>query len=163
VIDPNLEAVFPNNVVQALSTVFPAIDSDVTVYNRPLRGTDPSYAIGVYGTLWTPDEQSYEISPQMSHEPTLQEYQIGIQSLIKDGDVIRALRTSSILNKRIRGVLYRNTPLRVALGSLQVSDGDYTESFRRCGIRTQRYMSNDLEGAFVFISVIDFWIETETR
>ena len=112
-IDPTLDPVFPNNVVYCLSQVFPSIDPDVKVYNRPLRGTDPSYAIGVYGTLWTPDEQSFEIDPRMAHEPTLQEYQIGIQSLIKDGDPIRALQVSSILNKRIRGVLYRNAPLRV--------------------------------------------------
>lgn len=162
-IDPNAEAVFPNNVVQCLTVVFPAIDPDVTVWNRPLRGTDPSYAIGVYATLWTPDQESYEINPRIAAEPTLQEYQIGIQTLIKDGDPIRALKVSSILNKRVRGVLYRNQPLRVALGQLKVIDGTYTESFRRSGIRTQRYMSNDLEGAFVFISVIDFWIETETR
>jgi hypothetical protein len=163
VIDPDLEAVFPNNVVTCLSVVLPGVDPDATIYNRPLRGTDPSYAIGVYGTLWTPNDNSYEMDPQMAPEPTLQEYQIGIQTLIKDGDPIRALRTGSILNKRVRGVLYRNGPLRVALGQLKVYDGTYTESFTRCGIRTQRYMSNDLEGAFVFISVIDFWIETETR
>lgn len=162
-IDPNSEAVFPNNVVYALTQVLPFVDEDVTCYNRPLRGTDPSYSMGIYATLWTPDDESYEMSSKMQPEPTLQQYQIGIQTLIKDGDTQRALRVSSILNKRVRGVLYRNTPLRVALGSLQVTDGDYTESFRRSGIRTQRYMSNDLEGAFVFISVIDFWIETETR
>ena len=162
-IDPDLEAVFPNNVVECLSIVLPGVDPDLTVYHRPLRGTDPNYSLGVYGTLWTPNEQSYEINPKMNPEPTLQEYQIGIQTLVKDGDPVRALRVGSILNKRVRGVLYRNAPLRVALGQLKVEDGTYPESFRRCGIRTQRYMSNDLEGAFVFISVIDFWIETETR
>jgi hypothetical protein len=149
--------------VECLAIVLPAVDPDVVLLRRPLRGTDPPYSIGVYATLWTPDQESYEINPKMAPEPTLQEYQIGIQTLIKDGDPIRALRTASVLNKRVRGVLYRNAPLRVALGSLQVTDGTYVESFRRSGIRTQRYMSNDLEGAFVFISVIDFWIETETR
>jgi hypothetical protein len=163
VIDPDTESVFPNNVVECLAIVLPAVDPDVVLLRRPLRGTDPPYSIGVYATLWTPDQESYEINPKMAPEPTLQEYQIGIQTLIKDGDPIRALRTASVLNKRVRGVLYRNAPLRVALGSLQVTDGTYVESFRRSGIRTQRYMSNDLEGAFVFISVIDFWIETETR
>lgn len=162
-IDPELESVFPNNVVECLAIVLPGVDPDVVILKRPLRGTDPNYSIGVYGTLWTPNEQSYEMGPKMDPEPTLQEYQIGIQTLIKDGDPVRALRTGSIFTKRVRGVLYRNAPLRVALGQLQVVDGTYTESFRRCGIRTQRYMSNDLEGAFVFISVIDFWIETETR
>lgn len=162
-IDPDLEAVFPSNVVQCLAIVLPGVDADATLYRRPLRGTDPNYAIGVYATLWTPDNESFEMGPKMDPEPTLQQYQIGIQTLVKDGDPQRALRVGSILNKRVRGVLYRNQPLRVALGQLQVTDGGYTESFRRCGIRSQRYMSNDLEGAFVFISVIDFWIETETR
>lgn len=154
--------VFPNNVVECLAVVLPSIDSSVTLYKRPLRPTDPNYALSVYGTLWQPEEDSYEIG-HIAGEPTLARYQIGIQTLTKDGDTERALAISSILAKRVRTVLYRNQPLRVALGSLYVQDGDSIERLRRWGVRSQRYMSNDIEGKFVTISVLDLWIETETR
>lgn len=165
-IDPTSEAVFPNNVVRCLEIVLPGIDPDVAVFPRPLRPSDPDHSIGVYAALWQPDEDSYEMkgigSPHAS-EPTLQTYQIGIQSLVKHGDSTVALAISSILNNRIRSVLYRNAPLAVALGSLYTDDGTVRESMRRWGVRSQRYMSNDIEGKFVFISVLDFWIETETK
>jgi hypothetical protein len=162
-IDPNAEPVFPNNFVKCLTIVLPGIDTDVIVLNRPLRPTDPSYAIGVYGTLWTPDDDSFEFGHSAPGEPTLSRYQVGIQTLVKDGDVERGLAISSILSTRVRTVLYRNEPLRLALGSLYVEDValGYRESMRRWGIRNQRFMSNDIEGAFVTISVLDLWIETE--
>lgn len=160
-IDPTASDAFPNNVVECLAIVLPSVDEDVTVYKRPLRPTDPNYAISVYSTLWQPQEDSYEMG-HLETEPTLSNYQIGIQTLVKDGDTERALGISSVLTKRVRTVLYRNEPLRVALGSLYVEEGSLKESLRRWGVRSQRYMSNDIEGKFVTISVLDFWIETET-
>lgn len=160
-IDPELEPVFPFNFVRCLAIVLPGIDPDVTVHKRPLRPTDPNYAIGVYGTLWSPNEESLEMGHKAPAEPTLNQYQVGVQTLIKDGDTERGLAVSSILANRVRTVLYRNEPLRLALGSLYVEDGDFRESMRRWGVRSQRYMSNDIEGTFVTISVLDLWIETE--
>lgn len=161
-IDPTTEPDFPNNVVTALAIVLPGIDSDLTLVRRPLRPSDPNYSISVYATLWQPDDSSFEIGHSSPGEPTLSTYQIGIQTLVKDGDTERGLAISSILAKRIRSVLYKNEPLRVALGSLSVQDGPYKESMRRWGARSQRFMSNDIEGTFVTISVLDLWIETES-
>jgi hypothetical protein len=161
VIDPASEPVFPNNVVYCLTQVLPGIDPDATVYNRPLRPTDPNYGLGVYATLWQPDENSYEIGHSVPGEATLTTYQIGVQTLIKDSDTERALAIGSIFTKRVRSVIYRNAPLRVALGSLSVADGTSVERMQRWGIRNQRFMSNDIEGKFVFISVLDLWMETE--
>lgn len=160
-IDPTAKAVFPNNVVACLKIVLPGIDPDVTFYSRPLRPTDPNYAISAYGTLWQPNEESYEMGHSAPSEATLNTYQIGIQTLVKDGDTERGLAVSSILTNRVRAVLYRNEPLRLALGSLYVQDATFRESMRRWGIRNQRFMSNDIEGTFVTISVLDLWIETE--
>jgi hypothetical protein len=162
VINPD-EPCFPNNVVAALAFVTEGIDEDLEVLKRPLRPTDPKQAVGIYGTLWQPDNDSFEMGHIVPGEPTLQSYQIGIQTLIKDGDSQRGLAASSVLSRDIRLMLYRNDPLRVALGSLYVEVGTSRESMRRWGIRSQRYLSNDIEGTFVFSSVIDMWIETETR
>lgn len=157
-IDPTLESAFPNNVVVCLGIVLPGIDSDCTILKRPLRPTDPNYSVGVYSTAWTPQEDSHEIGRV---DPTLNNYQIGIQTLVKDGDTERGLAISNILTNRVRAVVYRNEPLRVALGSLYVQDATSRESMKRWGVRSQRFMSNDIEGTFVTISVLDLWLETE--
>ncbi len=159
--DPTL-AVFPQNFVNTIGPVLEAIDSDlITLVNRPLRPSDPNFSIGVYGTLWQPEEDSYEIGHVVPGEATLNQYQVGIQTLLKHGDAQELLNINSVLSYRIRTVLYRNQPLRLALGSLKVEDGAFKESLRRWGIRTQRYMSNDIEGTFVTSNVLDLWIETE--
>jgi hypothetical protein len=165
--DPTIEAVFPNNFVKILGIVLPGIADEVVLFPRPLRPTDPNYSLGVYATVWTPVENSYEIghlgggSPVGPNESTLSQYQVGIQLLVKDSNSERALAVSSLLNRRIRSVLYRNAQLRVALGELYAIEDGVTERMRRWGIRNQRYLSNDLEGKFVFMSVLDMWIETE--
>lgn len=159
-IDPTV-AVFPQNFVNMIGPVISAIDPDIKYLMRPLRPSDPHMSVGVYGTLWTPEEDSFEMGHVAPGEATLNMYQVGVQTLIKDGDSQKLLNISSILSYRIRTVLYRNQPLRLALGSLKVQDGTFKESLRRWGIRTQRYMTNDLEGTFVTTSVLDLWIETE--
>ena len=167
-VDPDIEAVFPNNFVQVLSIVLPGIATEITLKKRPLRPTDPNYSIGVYATVWQPMEDSYEMRGVLGgsgdvgpNEATLSRYQIGIQLLVKDSDSARALAVSSLLNRRIRSVLYRNTALRVALAALYATEDGVTERLQRWGIRNQRYLSNDIEGKFVFMSVLDMWIETE--
>lgn len=169
-IEDSVDSVFPNNVVKCLKIVMPALgdDGELTVLARPLRPSDPNKSIGVYGTLWMPDERSYEMGhnnvlgqPSSPSEPTLATYQIGIQTLVKHSDTEAALAVGSVLNKRVRAVLYRNGPLQVALGSLYVEDSTSRESLKRWGVRSQRYFSNEIEGKFVFTSVLDFWIETE--
>lgn len=155
------EPVFPGNVITCLGIVIPGIDDRINIFKRPLRPTDPNMSVGIYGTLWSPEDDSLEIGHAAPSEPTLNQYQIGIQTLVKDGDTERGLNISTILTNRVRAVLYRNNDLRVALASLYVQDAGFRESMRRWGVRSQRFMSNDIEGTFVTISVLDLWIETE--
>ena len=157
------EPTFPNNVVELLASGLLMVDSDFRVFKRPLRRTDPNYCIGVFGSLWQPDEESLEIGHAAPNEPTLSEYQIGVQILVKDGDEERGLRIHSIASKRARSVLYRREDLRLALRGLAVTDSlGSTERTRRFGVRNQRYMNNDVDGMFVYLSTLDFWLETET-
>lgn len=161
-INPDDGAVFPNNVIATVLPVLGAIDADVQSFARPLRSTDPNLSIGVFPAIWQPDEESLEIG-HMAGEPTLGTYQVGVQTLVKDGDSQRALNISSIFQNRVRMVLYRNQPLRDILGSLWTEDSSGAkERMRRWGVRNQRYMSNDLQGSFIFTSVLDLYIETET-
>lgn len=154
--------VFPNNVILLMAAAYANIDPDITVLKRPLRSSDPNLSVGVFGSLWDPEEESLEIGHSTPREPTLAVYQLATQVLIKDAEEESGLAIHSVLSKRIRTVLYRSEALRLGLESLSVTDGSSVERTRRWGIRTQRYMNNDIDGQFVYVSTMEHWLETET-
>lgn len=161
------EAVFPNNVVRYTALAMATIDPDIMIFKRALRNTDPQQSIGVFAQAWDPDQESYEMqgigspSPQM---PTLQQYILGVQAFVRDSEEERGLAVHSALAQRVRSVLYTNADLQVILGQLS-SDlvGGWTESMRRWGIRTARYFSGEIDAQMLYLSTLEFWIETETR
>ena len=156
--------VFPNNVVELVTARTRLLDTDLWVTNRLLREPDPNNSVGVFAAQWLPEENSYEMvaAPVGRHEPTLQQYIITVQAFVKDMDEERGLATHSVLSKMIRSMLYRDDPLRVALGSLSVTTDSSIERTQRWGIRQQRYFSNELSGSWLYLSTLEFWLETET-
>lgn len=155
------EPVFPNNVVDLVSTRMTFIDSDLAVLKRPLRNTDPQQSVGVFAQMWMPDDESLEMRGIEPAEPTLQQYTGAAQAFVKDGDEERGLAVHSVLSAKVRRVLYRDQTLRVALQGLSVTTDGVTETLKRWQIRTQRYFNNDIEGQWLFISTLEFWMETE--
>lgn len=157
--------VFPNNVVSLMKARAKLLDKDIEVFGRPLRSSDPNQCIGILAAQWLPDEESYEMlgGPQGRHEPTLQSYLITVQALVRDTDEERGLATHAVLSKMIRSMLYRDEPLRVALLSLNVQMNGSTERLQRFGVRQQRFFSNEISGSWLYLSNLEFWIETETQ
>jgi hypothetical protein len=156
--------VFPNNVVDLVATRLDAIDTDLFTIKRPLRPTDPNQSIGVFAALWTPDDDSYEMKaakPGLS-EPSIQRYQITVQAFIKDMDEERGLAVHSVLSKMVRSVLYRDEPLRVGLIALATTISGSTERTKRWQILTQRFVANEVQGSWLYLSTLDFLLETET-
>jgi hypothetical protein len=151
------ELVFPNNVVAFLIDQFSTIDPDITVLPRRLRPNDPAQSISVVAINWVPDE--YEIG---NPGPVVNTYRYGIQALIKDMDEERGLSKHSVLSMIIRTMLYRNPSVRVGLAALSVTMDGSTERYQRSGVRTQGFMSNDIQGSFLYLSTLEFWLETET-
>lgn len=155
--------VFPNNVVDLLFTRIGLIDTDLRGFKRPLRATDPQQSYGMFGQQWLPDEDSQEmVGSAGSSEPTIGRYLIGVQAFVKDTSEERGLAVHSVLSKLIRGTLYRDIPLKLALQALTVTLNGSTERTRRFGISTQRYFSNEIAGDFLYLSTLEFWLETET-
>ncbi len=163
-VEPEFD-VFPNNVVQAVTAVLegchPAFDGHA--FPRQLRPTDPNPCIGVFPALWIPVQESLEMGHHPVGEPTFQRYTISVQALNKDADKDIALARHSTIATLVRRTLYRSDPLRVMLRSLTANDGGVQESFRKLTIGTQRFLSNDVNGQFVFLSVLDLTLETEIR
>ena len=161
------EAVFPNNVVKWTALAMQGIDPDVKVFQRALRNTDPQQSVGVFAQTWGPDIESLEMqalghpAPQM---PTTQEYTLGVQAFVKDSNEERGLSVHAALSQRVRSVLYTDANLQLVLGQLSVNlDGGWTESMRRWGVRTARYFSGEINAQMLYLSTLEFWIETETR
>lgn len=154
---------FPNNVVTVMLPYFDQIDDDITVVRRMLRPTDADHMIGVFPALWQPEgDQPYEIGHTHPHEPTLQAYQIGVQTLIKHGDSEVGLKIHCAIAQLVRTVLYKNTGLRQDIAGLSITVGGTTERVLRWEVRLQRMIGNEIEGTFVFVSVAEVLIYTET-
>lgn len=157
-------SVFPNNAISLMKTRLATIDADLFITGRPLRETDPVQAIGVFSESWSPEESSYEMRglPSGRQEPTLQDYLITVMGFVKDMDEERGLAVHAILAKRIRAMLYRDEQLRLGLLALTVTMNGSTERTKRFGIRTQRFVSNELNNSWLYLSTLEFWLETET-
>lgn len=155
---------FPNNVVSLIQARSGLLDSDLTVLRRPLRRTDPTQTLGVFASQWQPDEESYEMrgSPVGRSEPSLQVYLIALQAFVKDMDEERGLATHATFSKMVRAMLYRDEPLRVGLSSLSYSINGSSEHTKRWGIRAQRFVSNEIDAQWLYLSTLEFWLETET-
>lgn len=151
---------FPANVVTALkeeiAAQIPAPDLTFTT-GRPLRPNDPNRSVGIFAVDWTPEQSNIG-----QHDPAVARYLYAISCLIKNADEEAGLKEHTDLSKRIRTMLYRSGTLRARLGALSVTMDGMTERAQRWGVRQQRFLSNEVQGTFLFLSSIEFWLETET-
>jgi hypothetical protein len=153
--------VFPNNVVSLVATRVGLLDPDLTVLRRPLRESDPVQSAGVFATQWLPDEESHEMKG-LGHDPSIDRYNVALQAFVKDMDEERGLAVHSVMSEMLRTMLYRDTALRVGLSSLSTNLNGVQKRTTRWGISTQRYFSNELQGSWLYLSTLEFWLETET-
>ena len=160
--------VFPNNAADIIATRIPAycdpVPTDLTVFKRPLRSTDPNQCCSVVPSIWTPTPETAEIMGQPNFGHSLNRFIITIQALIKDMDEPRGLARHSVLSAKLRGMLYRDGPLRVGLTALSVVEGGRTETVKQWGVNTQRFLANEYpKGSFIFLSNLELFLETESR
>lgn len=153
---------FPNNIVAAIEPRLETIDVDVECFLRPLKPTDPNQCIGIFAARWDPNRDSFEMG-HVQGEPTLSEYHVFIQTLVKHGEMWKGMAVSSTLARAVRRVLYRDVILRTSLSQMSLTDSFGKESVRRWGIVDQQYLSNDIEGTFVHVSTLDCYFETEMQ
>jgi hypothetical protein len=157
------DSVFPNNIVSIIKLRTQLLDSELEVFGRPLRTTDPNQSVGITAAMWTPNERSQEMLGQpFSVQPTLSRYGITIQGFIRDMDEERGLNVHTVLARMLRGMLYTDNTLRVALSQLSSTLGPTTERSQRWGISQQRFFANEIKGEWLYLSILEFWLETET-
>lgn len=159
--------VFPNNAVLEIANRSKLLDpaGDVQVFRRPLKPEDPVQSIGIFGGMWAPVQDSVEMKggflpgPQ---EPTIQRYTLAVQAFVKDMDEERGLAAHSVLSKMILAMLYRDEPLRIGLAGLASTMLGQTERTKRWGVSTQRFLNNEIDAEWLYLSTVECWLETET-
>lgn len=156
--------VFPNNAVTKIADQARLIDPELFVVRRHLKPSDSTQSVGVFGDNWNPNESSYEMRgvPAGRHEPTLSRYNITVQAFVKDMDEERGLAVHGVLAKVVRSMLVRNNNLRVGLLGLSVTMDGSTERTKRFGVSRQNFISAELSGTWLYLSTLEFWLETET-
>jgi hypothetical protein len=162
---------FPSNVLDILEERLVALmppledpnevlpNQPYPVVQRPLRLTDPQRCGGVYVANWNPVEESHEIGQE---EATLNRWNYRIQNLVKHGDETVGRSLFAVDAKVLRAILYRDNQLVVALSSLTDEILGSRERYKRLGVRSQRFLTNELRGTMHYLSVTDLWVETET-
>lgn len=154
------QSVFPSNIVKLVADRVPSIDSELSVFRRPLRSSDPNQSVGVFPAMWVPNENSQEIGRTNPGEPTIQTYHVTIQAFVKDGDEVTGLERHSALSYMVRSMLYRDPMLRVGFPALAFTYQGVTERVRLWGVRGQRFISNEVTGSWLYLSTLDVWAET---
>lgn len=161
-IEPDADS-FPNNIVTALKGELQTIDPDITILMRPIRKGDPLQCFGITAAAWTPDLNSQEfVGMGGGHTgPTLSQYVVAIQTFNQDMDEERGLAVQAAMATAVRLKLSRDIDVRVALSQLASSNFGYSERFKRSYIQTQRFISNEVSGQFLFLSSTELVVETE--
>ena len=154
---------FPNNVVDVLASKFLSIEGLEYVLKRPLRPIDPDMCLGVFALDWTPGEfeMGGSVNMDIPPDPVTSTYVYAIQCLVKQSDEEEGILKHTVLSKIVRAMLYRDTALRVALSTLNETSLGMKERTQRWGVRTQRFIQNEIQGQFVFLSILEFFVETE--
>jgi hypothetical protein len=150
---------FPDTFVSLVADHISSVLTDKIVVTRPVRETDPSETIGIFPTSWRPDDMSAQIG-QM--EMGLSRYTLTIQNIVKSMDEVEGRRRFSLHAKLLRAILYRDDGLRVLLGGLEEELMGTKERVKRYGIVSQNFVSNEFPGAFIYLGVTEFYVETET-
>lgn len=150
---------FPDVVVVELKAFFEdaLADEQVVVLTRSIIPTDPPGTIAVFASDWEPAEHNIG-----QHEPALSHYGIKIQTMTKNTDEEEGRLEGSTQAKSIRRMLYRDTDLRVRLGQLSENDGEALERTLSWKVVRQSFLSNELGGQFLFLSVTDVMVRTQT-
>ena len=157
-------SVFPNNVIEALVSHVEAIDPKVRCLRRRLVVSDASYSVGITVSSVVPDAETFEMVGMSSghHDATIRRYEFSVQALVKDAKETRGMYSHALLSQLVWVTLARNPNLDVVLGELRSTILGTTETTSRWGISRQQFFSNELQGSFVYLTVLDFWLETQT-
>lgn len=150
---------FAELAIDTLATHFAAVEGVTSVVKRSLNPADANGILGVSLDSWTPLD--YEMGGRGFLEPSLVQYMFGVEHLVKWATAAEGNKVHREVAKAVRLMLYRDPDVQVSLRQLSVDEGTSRERFQRFYVGDQRFASNEIQGAFVFLSATVLVIETE--
>lgn len=146
---------FPDCVLEVLAARLRTLPGVNEVVIRPLDPTDGNGTIGLTAVGWEPVE--YEIG---GHGPTLSEYSVVIEHLVKHSDRVEGNRLHRSVARSVRMMLYRDTDTQVALRQIVHQTPDSRERMMKWSL-FQRFASNEINRSFFFVSATTMNFQTE--
>lgn len=148
---------FPTNVIDVLHPLMEQLDGIKHVYKRQIEPVDPDSSLGLTYFDWTPED--LELG---GFGPTLSTYRFGAQVMVKHTNEEDGTRLHVELATRVRRAFWQDLSVRAALSALVVEDGDWKERVQRWGVTQQRFASDQVDRQFLFLSMLEFFVQTES-
>lgn len=150
---------FAELAIDTLATHFASVDGVASVVKRSLNPADGNGLLGVTIDTWTPID--YEMGGRGFLEPSVVQYLFAVEHIVKWASAAEGNKVHREVAKAVRLMLYRDPNVQVSLRQLSVDEGTSRERFQRFYVGEQRFASNEIKGAFVFLSATVLVIETE--
>lgn len=150
---------FAELAIDALATHFATVEGVSSVVKRNLNPADANGILGISIDSWTPVD--YEMGGRGFLEPSVVQYMFAVEHLVKWATAAEGNKVHREVAKAVRLMLYRDPAVQVSLRQLSVDEGTSRERFQRFYVGEQRFASNEINGAFVFLSATVLVIETE--
>lgn len=174
------DPVFPYNVVlavrDALQELAPhEVGTDpktgkpyrdgLRIHCRRLTDADDTESIGVYPTVWDPNDESIEMSGRPVPVATVSRYPIQIQSWITSSDEDTGIIKTSWLAVSIKTKLENSELLYAALRGpemfVSLPNGK-KETVLRYGVSSQSFLPTELNSnTFGYLSITEFYVDTQ--
>lgn len=145
-----------DETIAAVKASYSQIEGVEAVLGRPLKAVDPKISMSIYSVDWIPAGAMIGQS-----DPATATYTFRSQTMVKHSNEEEGRALHTQLSKIARIMLYRDPSLVATLRGLSESSMGSIERFQKYGVRTQRFLNNELQGNFVFLATIEWWLETE--
>jgi hypothetical protein len=152
------DVAFPDCFIDVLLEQLATIDGVTSVVDRALGAGDANGTIGVSYETWQPKE--VEMGGRGGFDPTISEYILSIEHLVKAGDRVTGNRDCRSVAKSIRSMLYRDADTQLRLRQLKHIDADGIERILKWKI-VQHFASNKFKDAFYFVSETVVTLDTD--
>lgn len=146
---------FPDCVMRLIGDEVKLLDNVSNVEERRITAADSNNTVGIYAEAW--DGTDFQIG---STGPSQARHNIILEHLHKNDNRVAGDKVSRDVAKSIRTMLYRGPNTTVALRQLVHVEDGVRERFMRMQLR-QRYASDEISKAFIFVTATFITVETD--
>lgn len=152
---------FPEVAIQQLGSM---ADEHIEFINkvvyRSIRPMDENGTLGFGDAVWTPGGPArLEIG---QNAPPLNSYEFEVQILVRNADEAAGRLQLADVTNTFRQMVFTDADLHLALGQHKHESFGLRERFQRLKIGRIRYLTGELGGSFLQMSLTEIEVVTET-